>query len=77
MGGWGAACTEHGEWVMCIYLVILCMLCFRCNYISVLPSLLTGWGEWKVGQLTEAADWFTLRWLLSPIFLPLPMQGAL
>ena len=24
-------------------------------------SLLEGWGEWRVGQITGAADWFQLR----------------
>jgi len=33
----------------------------RCNYIDVKTDLLTGWGEWKVGQLTKGADWFELR----------------
>jgi len=33
----------------------------RCNYIDVNTNLITGWGEWRVGQLTGAADWFELR----------------
>ena len=33
----------------------------RCNYIDVRTDLLTGWGEWRVGQITGAADWFELR----------------
>ena len=33
----------------------------RCNYIDVKTDLITGWGEWRVGQLTGAADWFELR----------------
>jgi len=33
----------------------------RCNYIDVRTELLTGWGEWRVGQLNGAADWFELR----------------
>ena len=41
---------------------MLCVLFLRCNYIDVRTDLLTGWGEWKVGQITGAADWFELRW---------------
>ena len=41
---------------------MLCVLFNRCNYIDVRTDLLTGWGEWKVGQITGAADWFELRW---------------
>jgi len=33
----------------------------RCNYIDVRTDLLTGWGEWRVAQLTGVADWFKLR----------------
>ena len=33
----------------------------RCNYIDVRTDLITSWGEWKVGQITGAADWFELR----------------
>jgi len=33
----------------------------RCNYIDVKTDLITGWGEWRVSQLTGAADWFELR----------------
>ena len=37
------------------------MFTLRCNYIDVRTDLLTGWGEWRVGQITGAADWFELR----------------
>jgi len=33
----------------------------RCNYIDVNTDQLRDWGEWRPSQLTEAADWFTLR----------------
>ncbi|XP_023335629.1 zinc metalloproteinase nas-1 [Eurytemora carolleeae] len=33
----------------------------RCNYIDVDTRHLSGWGEWSVGQITESADWFSLR----------------
>ena len=36
----------------------------RCNYIDVKTDLITGWGEWKVGQLTKGTDWFQLRYYL-------------
>ena len=43
----------------------------RCNYIDVRTDLLTGWGEWRVGQITGAADWFELRWLFSSAACPI------
>ena len=42
------------------------MFTLRCNYIDVRTDLLTGWGEWRVGQITGAADWFELRSLSIP-----------
>ena len=35
--------------------------CVRCNYIDVNIDTLKSWGEWRVAQLTGAADWFKLR----------------
>ena len=36
--------------------------------LDVRTSDLTGWGEWAIGQLTDSADWFRLRYL-SIIYL--------
>ena len=44
---------------------IITVLTRRCNYIDVRTDLLTGWGEWRVGQITGAADWFELRFPTS------------
>ena len=33
----------------------------RCNYIDVNIDTIKNWGEWRVSQLTGAADWFSLR----------------
>ena len=33
----------------------------RCNYIDVNIDTIKNWGEWRVSQLTDIADWFKLR----------------
>jgi len=33
----------------------------RCNYIDVDPSRMTGWGEFGLAGISDAADWFSLR----------------
>ena len=50
------------RWDQIVHDMTCAVYCSRCNYIDVRTDLLTGWGEWKVGQITGAADWFELRW---------------
>ena len=50
------------RWDQIAHQMTNCTMSDRCNYIDVRTDLLTGWGEWKVGQITGAADWFELRW---------------
>ena len=49
------------RWDQIVHRMTQCVMSGRCNYIDVRTDLLTGWGEWKVGQITGAADWFELR----------------
>ena len=57
------------RWDQIVHDMTCAVYCSRCNYIDVRTDLLTGWGEWKVGQITGAADWFELRCFAQSISL--------